>query len=176
MKDRGNDRIFAFGSAGAKARAYFAMLAARLKPCPCYKACFDQILRQEVKPHLFNEAFLRLVLASILIFASVLPLGGCRSYHIDATLENRTGAPVQLLEVDYPSASFGADRLESGATFHYRFQVRGSGPLSIQYTDSNGHPAHINGPTLVEGEHGQLQIVLLPEAKAAFQMQLTPAP
>ena len=42
MKDRGNDRIFAFGSAGAKARAYFAMLAARLKPCPCYKACFDQ--------------------------------------------------------------------------------------------------------------------------------------
>jgi len=111
--------------------------------------------------------------ASILILALI---SGCHSYHIDTTIENRTGAPVQLLEVDYPSASFGADRLESGATFHYRFQVRGSGPLSIQYTDSNGHPAHINGPTLVEGEHGQLQIVLLPEAKAAFQMQLTPAP
>ena len=35
----------------------------------------------------------------------------CHSYHIDATIENRTGAPIQLLEVDYPSASFGVDSL-----------------------------------------------------------------
>ena len=111
-------------------------------------------------------------IASMLILALIV---GCRSYHIDTTIENRTGAPVRLLEVDYPSASFGADRLEPGAIFHYRFQVRGSGPLSIQYTDASGHQAHIGGPNLAEGQHGQLQIVLLPGAKAAFTAQLAPA-
>ena len=61
-------------------------------------------------------------------------LTACHSYHIDTTIENRTGAAIQLLEVDYPSASFGADRSPSGAVFHYRFQIRGSGPLKITYT------------------------------------------
>jgi hypothetical protein len=99
---------------------------------------------------------------------------GCRSYHIDSTIENRTGAPVQLLEVDYPSASFGDDSLDAGAVFHYRFQVRGSGQLTIEYTDPSGHQIHINGPALVELQHGQLQIVLLPAGKAEFLPQLVP--
>jgi len=118
-------------------------------------------------------------LRSWLLTVALLPalLGaGCRSYHIDATIENRTGGPVQLLEVDYPSASFGEDRLEPGAAFHYQFQVRGSGPLTLQYTDPSGHEAHISGPALAERQHGQMQIVLLPGTKASFVMQLSPAP
>jgi hypothetical protein len=115
-------------------------------------------------------------LTSFAAFACFL-VAGCRSYHsfhIDSTIENRTGAPVQLLEVDYPSASFGADRLDAGAVFHYRFEVLGSGQLTIEYTDSSGRPIHINGPTLVERQHGQLQIVLLPGGKADFVPQLVP--
>lgn len=92
----------------------------------------------------------------------------CHSYHIDTTIENDTGAPVQLLEVDYPSASFGVDRLDTGAVFHYRFQVRGSGPLTLQYTDAYGKQIKIAGPALAERQQGQLQIVLLPGAKAEF--------
>jgi hypothetical protein len=103
-------------------------------------------------------------------------LVGCHSYHIDTTIENRTGAPVQLLEVDYPSASFGDDRLDAGAVFHYRFQVRGSGQLAIQYTDASGREIHIKGPTLVERQQGQLQVVLEPDGKAAFVPQLTSQP
>ena len=64
-----------------------------------------------------------------LLCAASLSVSACHSYHIDSTIVNRTGADVQLLEVDYPDASFGADRIASGAVFHYRFQVRGSGPL-----------------------------------------------
>jgi hypothetical protein len=101
-------------------------------------------------------------------------IAGCHSYHIDSTIENRTGAPVQLLEVDYPSASFGDDRLDTGAVFHYRFQVRGSGQLTIEYTDPSGRQIHINGPALIEPQHGQLQIVLLPAGKAEFLPQLVP--
>jgi hypothetical protein len=120
-------------------------------------------------------AMLRTSLSAIAICA--LPATtGCHSYHIDATVENRTGAPIQLLEVDYPSASFGANSLAAGAVFHYRIQLRGVGPLKIQYTGIDGRQAQIEGPTVAERQEGTLQIVLLPGGKAEFHPQMTPAP
>jgi hypothetical protein len=108
-------------------------------------------------------------------FAPVLlALAACHSYHIDTTIENRTGADIRLLEVDYPTASFGADRLAAGASILYRFQVRGSGPLKIQYTDAKGNQVQITGPTLAERQQGQFRIVLLPAGKAQFLPQLAP--
>ncbi len=110
-----------------------------------------------------------------LLCAASLAVSACHSYHIDSTIVNRTGADVQLLEVDYPDASFGADRIASGAVFHYRFQVRGSGPLKITYTGANEKQVQITGPTLVERQQGQLEIILLPGAKAEFHPRLTPS-
>jgi hypothetical protein len=115
----------------------------------------------------------RTILVSLLSCA-LLAAVGCHSYHIDATIENRTGADIQLLEVDYPSASFGADHIVSGASYHYRFQVRDSGPLKITYTGPDQKQIQIAGPTLAEHQQGQLKIVLLPAGKAQFQPQLTP--
>jgi hypothetical protein len=109
-----------------------------------------------------------------IILLAVLLLSACHSYHIDATIENRTGADIQLLEIDYPSASFGADHIASGATYHYRFQVRDSGPIKISYTGPDDKQIQIAGPTLVERQQGQLKIVLLPSGKAQFIPQLTP--
>jgi hypothetical protein len=107
-------------------------------------------------------------------------MAGCHSYHIETTVENRTGAPIQLLEVDYPSASFGADSLAANAAFHYRIQLRGSGPLKVLYTASDGslvqRQVQIDGPVLAERQEGSLQIVLLPAGKATFHPELTPAP
>ena len=54
------------------------------------------------------------ILAGILVSALAWA-SGCHSYHVDVTVENRTGGAIQLLEVDYPSASFGADSLAAGA-------------------------------------------------------------
>lgn len=108
------------------------------------------------------------VLASLLIGAA-----GCHSYHIDMTVENRTGGAIQLLEMDYPSASFGADSLAADAVFRYRIQVRGNGPLKVEYTGSDGRQAQITGPTLAERQQGRMQIVLLPGGKAAFHPELT---
>jgi hypothetical protein len=99
-------------------------------------------------------------------------LAGCHSFHVEATIENRTGATVQLLEVDYPSASFGVDALTSGAIYRYRFQVQGSGPLKIQYATPNGHQVQISGPTLHERQQGTLSIILLPAGQAEFHPQL----
>jgi hypothetical protein len=92
---------------------------------------------------------------------------------VDATVENRNGAPVQLLEVDYPSASFGADTLAAGQVFRYRIQLRGSGPLKVQYT-AGGRQAQIDGPSLSERQEGTFEIVLLPGGKAEFHPHLTP--
>lgn len=107
--------------------------------------------------------------------AALLGAVGCHSYHVETTVENRTGAPVQLLEVDYPSASFGADKLAPGEVYHYRIQLRGSGPLKVQYTAADGKQAQIDGPSLSEHQEGQLQIVLLPGGKAEFYPNVTPA-
>jgi len=110
---------------------------------------------------------------STAILLSISLLSGCHSYHIDATIENRTGAPIQLLEVDYPAASFGADSLSVGADFHYQFQVHGSGQLKLSYTTPNGQTVQISGPPLVERQQGLLEIVLEPGGNAQFHFQLT---
>ncbi|HUD15060.1 MAG TPA: hypothetical protein VMQ56_15515 [Terracidiphilus sp.] len=110
-----------------------------------------------------------------MLFFVLATATGCHSYHVETTVENRTGAPIQLLEVDYPSASFGADTLAAGAVFHYRIQLQGSGPLKVQYTAGEGRQAQMNGPTLTERQEGKLQIVLLPDGKAEFHPELTPA-
>ncbi|MGC1462765.1 MAG: hypothetical protein WA802_11220, partial [Terracidiphilus sp.] len=103
----------------------------------------------------------------------VLTVAGCHSYHVETTVENRTGAAIQLLEVDYPSASFGADSLASGADFHYRIQIQGSGQIKVLYTATGGHQEQIKGLTLSERQQGRLLIVLLPGGKAEFHPELT---
>jgi hypothetical protein len=111
-----------------------------------------------------------------LAIAVLMAANGCHSFHVDVRVENRTGAPVRLLEVDYPSASFGSDTLAAGAVFRYRIQLRGSGPLKVQYTTGDGRQDQIDGPILAERQEGALQIVLLPGGKAEFHPQLTRAP
>ncbi len=120
-------------------------------------------------------AVARRSLFTAFLSAALLAAAACHSYHVDTTVENRTGADIQLLEIDYPSASFGADHIASGAIYHYRFQIRGSGPLKITYTAADNKQIQIDGPTLVERQEGQLKIVLLPDGKAQFIPQLTPA-
>src|SRR5262249_34305618 len=73
---------------------------------------------------------------------------GCHSPYIEATISNRTSEPVQLLEVDYPSASFGAQTLAPGKDFHYRFKVLGEGKMKLTYTDNSNHEHKFEGPTL----------------------------
>lgn len=116
-------------------------------------------------------------LIAALCLSASLPLAGCHSYRIDAVVENRTGAAIELLEVDYPSASFGADKLDSGADYRYRFSVRGSGPVKVQYTESASQKVRQNtGPEIFEHQEGRLEIDLLPEGKAEFHLELTPHP
>jgi hypothetical protein len=111
--------------------------------------------------------------------ALALGFVGCKSYWIDTSVENQSGQTVRELEVDYPTASFGANSLAAGATMHYRFQVRGSGPVKVEYTSSDEKLVHklvrAQGLTLEERQHGQLMIRLLPLGKVEFVPRLQPA-
>ena len=100
--------------------------------------------------------------ASLPAISLLLLLTGCHSAMVDATVENRSGATISLLEIDYPSASFGTQNLASGADFHYRFKVLGSGPLKASYTDSAQHDHTSSGPTLNEGAEGLLTVTIDP--------------
>jgi hypothetical protein len=96
----------------------------------------------------------RLLACSATLFLAT----GCHSPYIEATVTNGTGRPIELLEVDYPSASFGTQDLAPGGTFHYRFKVLGSGPTKLLYTDA-AHTDHTSkGPAFKEGDEGQLTI------------------
>lgn len=104
---------------------------------------------------------------------AVASLCGCRSPHVEINVQNETGAPVHLLEVDYPSASFGKDVLDAGANYHYRIQVQGSGPLAVTWTTPKNAQPHVTGPTLADRQHGSVEIILLPNGKAEFHQQIS---
>lgn len=108
-------------------------------------------------------------LAAIALFAFT----GCKSPYISTTISNQTGHPVSLIEVDYPSASFGRDALAAGASFPYRFQIIGSGPTKISWTDGTRHQHKSAGPTVHDDQQGQLTITLTPTG-ATWNAHLTP--
>ncbi len=94
-------------------------------------------------------------LASLLL--CVAGLSGCHSRFVEVTIVNQ-GPVLHVMEFDYPSASFGANMLDSGAKYHYRFKIQGSGPLSLQYQDASGHTHTSEGPKVDQGEEGSLLV------------------
>ncbi len=116
---------------------------------------------------------------SIAIFALSLGFAGCRrpwlGQWVNAKVENQTGEAVRQVEVDYPSASFGADSIGAGSALQYKFQISGTGSIKIEYSLGNGRQAHAKGPALSEGQRGTVTIRLLPEGKTQFEADLKPA-
>jgi hypothetical protein len=99
-------------------------------------------------------------LTQIFTLAAALALTGCHSAYIEATISNRTPEPISLIELDYPSASFGTQTLAPGQDFHYRFKVLGSGLTTLLWTDQSHHDHKSSGPTLHENDEGILTIAV----------------
>ena len=98
-------------------------------------------------------------------------LSGCASKYVQATLRNQTGGAVTLVEVDYPSASFGTEILLAGTQFNYRFKILGSGPTKILWTDADQKQHAADGPKLHEGQQGTLTVTLT-QSGAAWDAEL----
>jgi hypothetical protein len=91
---------------------------------------------------------------------TLLALGGCHSPVVNATIVNQSGAQVQLVELDYPSASYGVSLLDAGASYPYHFEVHGSGKLHISFQDAGGGAHQSDGPQLKEGDQGTLRVTI----------------
>ncbi len=103
---------------------------------------------------------LRLTAVAIILFG----MTACHSAYVEATVTNATSAAVTLVEVDYPSASFGTQSLAPQQQYHYRFKILGEGPLKLIYTDQFHKEISSNGPNLHEGDEGSLRITITPQA------------
>ncbi len=102
-------------------------------------------------------------IAALLCLAAVC-VTGCHSAFVQATVINETGKPLQLFEVDYPSASFGAGNLVEAVPYHYRFKIIGTGQAQLLWTDAAEHEHKSKGPALHEGEEGTLRITIGPDS------------
>jgi len=112
-------------------------------------------------------------LRGVIWMASLVMLAGCHSAFVEADVKNATGAAVSLVEVDYPSASFGTESLAAGATYHYRFKILGDGATKVLWTDAAHRDHSAGGPVLKEGQEGALVVTIVGE-KAVWETKLRP--
>jgi hypothetical protein len=103
---------------------------------------------------------------------SLLAVCGCASKYVQASVRNQTGGAVTLVEVDYPSASFGTETLAPDGVYNYRFKILGSGPTKVLWTDASRNQHEVAGPKLEEGQQGTL-IVTLTQSDASWDTKLT---
>jgi hypothetical protein len=115
----------------------------------------------------------KLITRCALAAAAFAALTGCHSHYISMQVHNASGRPITLLEVDYPSASFGADTLANGADYNYRFKILGDGPTKLLWTDATQQNHTVAGPTLHEGQEGTLTATITPTA-ATWTAHLKP--
>ena len=104
-----------------------------------------------------------------------LAFSGCHSYHIEATVENHTGGTITLLEVDYPSASFGSDTLATGRSFSSPHPDARQRSHHRSVHRPHGRAVQMQGPDIYEEQEGSIEIVLLPNGKAEFHPALAAA-
>src|SRR4051794_1812070 len=97
---------------------------------------------------------LRWVIA--VVFA--LSLSGCRAHMVTIKLINTSASPLSTIIVDYPSATFGKDKLAPGETFSSPVKLTDDGPLKVQFTDANGGNHAYTGPLLHKSEEGSIDI------------------
>lgn len=105
---------------------------------------------------------------TVILGTGLLAVPGCKSAHVEVTVQNHTGADVRLLEVDYPNASFGFDAIPAGGSKHYRIQVEGTGNVTVQYTGPNDKQFKSTGPELHKDLAGSLKVILEAGGKAEF--------
>ena len=101
------------------------------------------------------RCFLPVIVMGLLVTAE-----GCHSPFVQTIIDNQSDATLKLVEVDYPSASFGVETLAAHSKYHYRFKIQGSGTITLQFADASGKLQTSTGPELSEGQEGSLQIII----------------
>jgi hypothetical protein len=109
------------------------------------------------------------------VLSLCLTLAACRSAFVQTAIVNHTGGAVRLIEVDYPSASFGTEQIALDATYQYRFKIQDSGPVTISFTTADKKVHTSTGPTLTQGQQGSLAITLGVNGTVTWSPELSPS-
>ena len=75
-------------------------------------------------------------------------------------LVNTSAEPISTIIVDYPTATFGKDKLAPGETFSSWVKITDSGPLKLQFTDAHGAIHTFTGLLLHANDEGTVEIKL----------------
>ena len=87
-------------------------------------------------------------------------LAGCRAHMLTIRLVNTSTEQLSTIIVDYPSATFGKDKLASNETFSSPVKITDRGPLKVQFTDAKGGIHTYTGLLLHANEEGSVEIKL----------------
>ena len=98
------------------------------------------------------------LLRSAALVIVLAALAGCRAHMITITLINTSAQPISTIIVDYPSATFGKDRLAPAERFSSPVKITDDGALKVQFTDANGANHTYTGPMLHRNEEGSIDI------------------
>ena len=98
--------------------------------------------------------------AFLTAFGTLCVLCGCHSAFVQTTIVNQSGTSLRLVELEYPSASFGTTNLDANANYHYRFKIQGSGSAKLDFVDAQGKTHQAVGPELDEGQEGTLLVTI----------------
>jgi hypothetical protein len=99
-------------------------------------------------------------LISPFIIVAVIALSGCHSHVVKVNLKNTSTDVVKTIIVDYPTATFGKDKLAPGETFSYAIKPLETGMLKIQFTDALGTIHSYIGTPLHKNDDGVLDVNL----------------
>ena len=99
-------------------------------------------------------------IAALLMLLVAAALTGCRAHMLTIRLANISAAPISTIIIDYPSATFGKDKLAPGETFSSPVKITDRGPLKVQFTDASGKNHSYTGPVLQPNAEGTMEIKL----------------
>jgi hypothetical protein len=92
------------------------------------------------------------------LFIVLFSLTGCRSHVVKVNLINTSTDVVKTIIVDYPTATFGKDKLAPGETFSYAIKPLETGMMKVQFTDAQGAIHDYTGTALHKNDDGVLTV------------------
>ena len=109
----------------------------------------------------------------IIILLLVAFLAGCRAHMVTIRLVNTSAEPISTIIVDYPSATFGKNKLAPGESYSSKVKFIDTGNLKVQFTDAKGGNHTYSGPTLYRDAEGTIEVRLDQNTASAFPNLIT---
>ncbi|HET9365265.1 MAG TPA: hypothetical protein VFP71_09690 [Candidatus Angelobacter sp.] len=94
----------------------------------------------------------------VIALLAVSMLAGCRNHMVTIRLINTSAEPLSTIIVDYPSATFGKDKLAPGETFSSSVKFIDTDKLKVQFTDAKGANHTFTGPVMPQDAQGSVDL------------------